>query len=83
MPPTSSITLMQNAIIGFNSKQGEVTMPEKTFEQILIERDSYTPEDAEAARHEALDRMICGEDPFDVLGEYGLEPDYLESMILG
>ena len=30
-----------------------------------------------------LDRMICGEDPFDVLGEYGLEPDYLESMILG
>ena len=43
----------------------------------------YTPEDAEAARHEALDRMICGEDPFDVLGEYGLEPDYLESMILG
>ena len=58
-------------------------MPEKTFEQILIERDSYTPEDAEAARHEALARMICGEDPFDVLCEYGLEPDYLESMILG
>ena len=32
-------------------------MPEKTFEQILIERDNYTTEDAEAARHEALDRM--------------------------
>ena len=56
-------------------------MSEKTFEQILIERDNYTPEDAETARHEALDRMICGEDPFDVLGEYGLEPDYLESII--
>ena len=83
MPPASSIMLMLNATTGFNSKQGEVTMPEKTFEQILIERDNYTPEDAEAARHEALDRMIFGEDPFDVLGEYGLEPDYLESMILG
>ena len=47
-------------------------MPEKTFEQILIERDSYTPEDAEAARHEALDRMICGEDTFDVLSDYCL-----------
>ena len=58
-------------------------MPEKTFEQILIERDNYTPEGAETARQEALDRMICGEDPFDVLCEYGLEPDYLESMILG
>ena len=58
-------------------------MPEKTFEQILIERDNYTPEDAEAARHEALEWMICGEDPVDVLGEHGLEPDYLESMILG
>ena len=33
-------------------------MPEKTFEQILIERDNYTPEDAETARHEALERMI-------------------------
>ena len=83
MPPASSIMLMLNTTTGFNSKQGEVTMPEKTFEQILIERDNYTPEDAETARHEALDRMISGEDPFDVLGEYGLEPDYLESMILG
>ena len=83
MPPASSIMLMLNATTGFNSKQGEVTMPEKTFEQILIERDKYTPEDAETARHEALDRMICGEDPFNVLGKYGLEPDYLESMILG
>ena len=83
MPPASSITLMLNAITGFNFKLGELTMPEKTFEQILIERDNYTPEDAETARHEALDRMICGEDPFDVLGEYGLEPDYLESIILG
>ena len=49
MPPANSIMQMLNAITGFNFKQGEVTMPEKTFEQILIERDNYTPEDAEAS----------------------------------
>ena len=83
MSPANSIMLMLNAITGFNFKQGETTMPEKTFEQVLIERDNYTPEDADDVRHEVLDRMINGEDPFEVLGEYGLEPDYLESVLLG
>ena len=65
----------------------DISSGEKVFCDFLSSGKFFCKYDFQHAvhgvQHEALERMICGEDPFDVLGEYGLEPDYLESMILG
>ncbi len=56
-------------------------MPRETFDEVLKRRDHYTDEEITEARHEILDRIGDGEDAFDIIDEYGLEPDYLEDII--
>ena len=53
----------------------------KTFDEVLQERDGYTEEEVTEARREILDRIMDGEDGFDIIDEYGLEPDYLEDLL--
>ena len=53
----------------------------KTFDDVLRDRDGYTEEEISEARREILDRIMDGEDGFDVIEEYGLEPDYLEDLL--
>ena len=57
-------------------------MAEKpTFDEVLKKRDGYTEEEITEARRDILDRIMDGEDGFDVIEEYGLEPDYLEDLL--
>ena len=53
----------------------------KTFDEVLRDRDGYTEEETAEARRDILDRIMEGEDGFDVIEEYGLEPDYLEDLL--
>ena len=53
----------------------------KTFDDVLRDRDGYTEEEISEARRDILDRIMDGEDGFDVIEEYGLEPDYLEDLL--
>ena len=53
----------------------------KTFDEVLRDRDGYTEEEITEARREILDRIMDGEDGFDVIEEYGLEPNYLEDLL--
>ena len=53
----------------------------KTFDDVLRDRDGYTEEEITEARRDILDRIMDGEDGFDVIEEYGLEPDYLEDLL--
>lgn len=53
----------------------------KTFDEVLKERDGYTEEEVTEVRREILDRIMDGEDGFDIIDEYGLEPDYLEDLL--
>ena len=52
-----------------------------TFDEVLKKRDGYTDEETAEARRDILDRIMDGEDGFDVIEEYGLEPDYLEDLL--
>lgn len=56
-------------------------MERETFDEILVRRDGYTPEEANLVRCEILERIADGEDGFEIIEEYGLEPDYLEDLI--
>ncbi len=56
-------------------------MQQETFDEVLKRRDGYTQEEVEETRQEILERIGNGEDGFDVIDEYGLEPDYLEDLI--
>lgn len=56
-------------------------MQRETFDEVLKRRDGYTQEEVEETRLEILERIGNGEDGFDVINEYGLEPDYLEDLI--
>ena len=56
-------------------------MARETFDEVLQRRDSYTQEEVDEIRQEILDRLADGEDGFDIIDEYGLEPDYLEDLI--
>lgn len=56
-------------------------MQRETFDEVLKRRDGYTQEEVEETRQEILERIGNGEDGFDVIDEYGLEPDYLEDQI--
>ena len=53
----------------------------KTFDDVLRDRDGYTEEEIAETRRDILDRIVEGEDGFDVIEEYGLEPDYLEDLL--
>ena len=53
----------------------------KTFDAVLRDRDGYTEEEIAETRRDILDRVMDGEDGFDVIEEYGLEPDYLEDLL--
>lgn len=46
----------------------------------LMERDDYSEADAMKALREILERIYEGEDPDDVLYDWGLEPDYLDEL---
>ena len=56
-------------------------MQRETFDEVLKRRDGYTQEEVEETRQEILERIGNGEDGFDVIDEYGLEPDYLEDLM--
>lgn len=56
-------------------------MQRETFDEVLKRRDGYTQEEVEETRLEILERIGNGEDGFDVINEYGLDPDYLEDLI--
>ena len=56
-------------------------MERETFDEVLKRRDGYTQEEVDEARQEILERIADGEDVFDIIDEYGLEPDYLEDLI--
>ena len=56
-------------------------MARETFDEVLQRRDGYTQEEVDESRHEILYRLADGEDGFDIIDEYGLEPDYLEDLI--
>ncbi len=56
-------------------------MTRETFDEVLKRRDGYTQEEVDETRQEILDRIGEGEDAFDIIDEYGLEPDYLEDLI--
>jgi hypothetical protein len=49
--------------------------------EILIERDGYTKEDALSEINEMRSRIYEGEDPEEVLHEFGFEPDYIFDLI--
>ena len=53
----------------------------KTFDDVLRDRDGYTEEEIAETRRDILDQIMDGEDGFDVIEEYGLEPDYLEDLL--
>ena len=52
-----------------------------TLDEVLKKRDGYTEEEVTEARNDILNRIMEGEDGFDVIEEYGLEPDYLEDLL--
>ena len=56
-------------------------MSRRTFDEVLRERDGSTEEEVAAARENILERIMDGEDGFDIIDEYGLEPDYLEDLL--
>lgn len=56
-------------------------MAREAFDEVLQRRDGYTQEEVDEIRQEILDRLADGEDGFDIIDEYGLEPDYLEDLI--
>ena len=56
-------------------------MARETFDEVLQRRDGYTQEEVDEARLEILEPIADGEDGFDIIDEYGLEPDYLEDLI--
>ena len=64
------------------SQQWRLKIAERpTFDEVLKKRDGYTDEETAEARRDILDRIMDGEDGFDVIEEYGLEPDYLEDLL--
>ncbi len=56
-------------------------MEREIFDEVLRRRDGYTQEEVDETRQEILDRIAEGESGFDIIDEYGLEPDYLEDLI--
>tara|TARA_Y100000385_G_C12723462_1_gene479659 strand:- start:290 stop:454 length:165 start_codon:yes stop_codon:yes gene_type:complete len=53
----------------------------KKLVQILVERDSYSKEDAIQEVEEMKERVLHGENPEEILYEIGLEPDYIFELL--
>ena len=52
-----------------------------SLDEVLKNRDGYTDEEVKEAREDILNRIMDGEDWFDVIEDYGLEPDFLEDLL--
>lgn len=52
-------------------------MARETFDEVLKRRDDYTQVEVDVVKQEILERIADGEDGFDIIDEYGLEPDIL------
>ena len=46
----------------------------------LMERDDFSEADATEALNEIKERILEGEDPDDVLMDFGLETDYFDEL---
>lgn len=58
-----------------------------SIKKVLMERDEMTSDEADELINEAKedleDRLALGDMPFDICAEwFGLEPDYLDDLIL-
>jgi len=58
-----------------------------TLKQIIMRDEGLTSDQAdkrlEQARRDIMERIECGELPFDFMEEeFGLEPDYLDDLLL-
>lgn len=53
----------------------------ETLLQVFMQRDGYTKEEARQEIKEMKLRIMEGEDPEEVLYEYGLEPDYVFELL--
>lgn len=54
----------------------------KSLKETIIERDGLTPEEADEQINDAIQRVIEGEDPEEILyEEFGLEPDYIFDLL--
>lgn len=56
-------------------------MARQNLVQVLMNIEDITKEEAQSIVLEMLERMYDGEDPEDLLSEYGLEPDYIEDLL--
>ncbi len=52
-----------------------------TLLQAIMEVDSCCEEEAEVIQQELVQAVIAGEDPEDVLHDFGLEPDYVIDLL--
>ena len=53
----------------------------ESIKEILNTRDGYDRDEAAREFNVMQNRVAAGEDPEDVLYEYGLEPDYADELI--
>lgn len=51
------------------------------LKQVLMQRDGLSAAGAEEEINDMRDRVLEGEDPEDVLADYGLEPDFVMELI--
>ena len=56
-------------------------MARQNLVQVLMNIEDITKEEAQSIISQMLERMYDGEDPEDLLSEYGLEPDYIEDLL--
>ena len=52
-----------------------------SVENVLIERDGFTPEEAKEEVNEMREAVREGENPEELLYDIGLEPDYIFDLI--
>ena len=54
----------------------------ESIKQVLMRRDSLSPEEADQMLDEAREMVLAGDDPEEVLADmFGLEPDYLFDLM--
>ena len=56
-------------------------MPSETLKQVLMSRDGLTPEEAAKEIHDMRKRISVGEDPEEILYDWGLEPDFVDELL--
>jgi len=63
-----------------HSSYWEITL--ETLLQVLMRRDNLSRAEAQAEIDSARQRVLCGDDPEEVLAEdFGLEPDYIFDLL--